>query len=64
MKTVKEIIEELNKFPPDATVYGYSGEATGIGIKYVREGIKPLYGFIHCNENEREILNLPTEYLR
>ena len=30
--TVKQLKEELDKYPDDARVYGYEGEATGVGI--------------------------------
>ena len=32
MKTISEIIDELEKFPPDALAYAYEGEITGIVI--------------------------------
>jgi len=44
MKTVKEIIEELSKFPPDATVTVYEGEVTGIVISNKDHEL----GFIDC----------------
>ena len=47
MKTVKKMIEELNKFPLNACCYGYEGDAVGIGIK-TDDG---KYGFIFCSEN-------------
>lgn len=58
MKTVKDLIKELQKFPEDAMCYGYEGENTGIGIK-IKDG---KYGFIYaceledCKESETEIL--------
>jgi len=44
MKTVKEIIEELSKFPPDAIVTVYEGEVAGIVI--LNKGRE--LGFIEC----------------
>jgi len=63
MKTVKKMIEELQKFPVDAGCYGYEGEATGLGIK-TKEG---KYGFIFSSESERideKEDNVATEYLK
>ena len=42
MKTVKQVIKELQKYPPDATCYAYEGEVTGLNIG---EDI----GFIDCH---------------
>lgn len=30
--TVEELVNELQKYPPDATVYAYEGEITGVVI--------------------------------
>jgi hypothetical protein len=49
MKTVKELTEELKKFPEDALCYGYEGEGTGIGI-VSKDGKKK--GFIYAGESE------------
>ena len=34
MITVKELKEELDKFPDDALCYAYEGEVTGLVINY------------------------------
>ena len=45
MKSVKQIIDELSKFPGDAKVYAYEGEVCGIIIvKDEKQGV------IHCSE--------------
>lgn len=33
MRTVKQLIEELRKFPMDAKAYAYEGEVTGVVIR-------------------------------
>jgi len=57
MKTVKELKEELNKFPENAKVYAYEGERTGLAITYRNKS-----GFIQCcespiREEKTELLN-------
>ena len=32
MITIKQLKKELEKYPENARVYGYEGEATGIGV--------------------------------
>jgi len=61
MKTVRKMIEELQKFPMDASCYGYEGESSGLGVK-TKEG---RYGFIFCSEHidEKED-DVATEYLK
>ena len=44
MKTIKEIIEALSKFAPDAIVTVYEGEVTGIVISNKDHEL----GFIDC----------------
>lgn len=61
MKTVKQMKEELAKFPDNAECYGYEGEACGLGIK-----LKGKYGFIHCSErngkeSETELFKVKTK---
>lgn len=52
--TVEELITELKKFPMDAEVFAYEGEATGITIVYKNKD----NGFIHTNGNkETELLD-------
>lgn len=46
MRTVKNLIEELQKFPPTALCGAYEGEATGICV-HTDKG----YGFIHCADS-------------
>lgn len=49
MKTVKEFIKELKKFPDDAMTYAYEGECVGIGIT-TKDG---RYGFIYNGESKK-----------
>lgn len=52
--TVEELIIELKKFPKDAEVFAYEGEATGVTI-YDKKG---NYGFIHTKgDNETELFD-------
>ena len=59
MKTVKKMIEELQKFPLDAGCYGYEGEAAGLGVK-TKDG---KYGFIFCGETDKNEDDCETERL-
>ena len=43
MKTVKELIKELKKFPPEAQCCAYEGESVGLSIFLDKKT-----GFIHC----------------
>lgn len=54
MKTIKELINELQKFPPDAKCFAYEGESTGISI--FMDGRD---GFIYCSP--KETADPPTE---
>lgn len=49
MRTVKSLIEELQKFPEDAKCYAYEGEFSGIVIQ--SENNKQ--GVIYCYESNR-----------
>ena len=49
MKTVKQIREELSKFPDDAECEGYEGEDTGLSIIVEKNG-KNEYHFISTKE--------------
>jgi hypothetical protein len=49
MRTVKELREELAKFPDDAVCYAYEGEVSGIVISPPGESGGP--GVIHCAES-------------
>lgn len=55
MKTIKDLIAELQKFPEDAVCYAYEGEDYGLVIKRGDQ-----YGFIHCSPMDSKD-NLPTE---
>ena len=55
MKTVRKMIEELRKFPPDAKCYAYEGEASGLGITYGQRS-----GFIFCDPSKDDE-NLASE---
>ena len=46
MRTIKDLIKELEKFPKDARCYAYEGEGTGIVIN-TKDG---RYGFISAPE--------------
>lgn len=48
MRTVKELREELAKFPDDAVCYAYEGEVSGIVISPPGKSGGP--GVIHCAE--------------
>jgi len=51
MKTVKELIKELKKFPKDALCYAYEGETVGIGVK-TKDNKK--FGFIYMKEKGKD----------
>lgn len=44
LKTVKQLIEELKKFPEDAKIEAYEGECNGINIFHDTQS-----GFIYSN---------------
>lgn len=50
MKTVKELIEELRKFPEDAQCYAYEGEVTGVVVKVSEVDL----GVIHCGHGSEK----------
>ena len=50
MRTVKNLIEELHKFPSDALCYVYEGELCGIVI--ARKGASWRQGVIYCSEGD------------
>ena len=60
MKTVKKMIEELQKFPLDAKCYAYEGEVSGLGIVTADN----KYGFIFCSELSKDEDNTPSEELK
>lgn len=59
MRTVKDLIEQLERFPPDAVCYAYEGEITGV---VVTEAVVRTFanggrgraqlGYIPCNEGD------------
>ena len=52
MRTVRSMIEELQKFPPNALCYAYEGEVIGLVIEHAdrsRQG----QGVIYCSESDR-----------
>lgn len=51
MRTVKELINELNKFPHNALCIAYEGEAVGIAIQ--DQDDKVQHGFIYCSQNAK-----------
>lgn len=51
MRTVKELQEELEKFPDDALCFAYEGEVTGIIIFRLGREIGPQ-GVIHCCDRD------------
>lgn len=68
MRTVKWLREELAKFPDEALVYAYEGEATGLSIslpngKPGANGRPSEYGFIHCSGWWDSEKDPPTELI-
>jgi hypothetical protein len=49
--TVKELIEELKKYPSDAIAYAYEGEAIGIMVTDKNGG--PLGEILTCEPGSR-----------
>ena len=49
MRTIKSLIEELNKFPPNSRCYAYEGEITGVVI--LAKNSKEL-GYISCRPRD------------
>lgn len=62
MRTVKSLIEELQKFPPDAVCFAYEGEVTGVVIEYAGGGIGKQ-GVIYCGESRGSDPEKETELL-
>lgn len=57
MRTVKELREELSKFPDDCVCFAYEGEVTGIIIERpAKDGRRNMreQGVIHCGERNQE----------
>jgi hypothetical protein len=52
MKTIKELIDVLSKFPLDAKCHAYEGEACGISISWIGADNGIRSGFIECSERE------------
>ena len=59
MRTVKNLIEELQKFPEDAACHAYEGEDTGITI--VGYGFIYLSGSLIYKDKETEIFTNQEE---
>jgi hypothetical protein len=53
VRTVKELKEELSKFPDDAVCFAYEGEVHGIVIEMMQDGKRNIrkQGVIHCGES-------------
>jgi len=47
MRTVRSLIEELSRFPDEASCYAYEGEIRGIVVRY-----SGRHDVIHCVEYE------------
>jgi hypothetical protein len=45
VRTVKEMIIELKKFPLDSKCFAYEGESIGVSVMLGKK-----IGFIHCRE--------------
>jgi hypothetical protein len=58
-RTVESLIAELSKFPPEAKVFAYEGEITGLVI-YVNDSYAKQ-GVIYCPEGDEPVK--PTEPL-
>jgi hypothetical protein len=57
MRTVKSLIEELQKFPPEAMCYAYEGEIIGVVVYEPTADNKHYLGYVYCGEihaNEKE----------
>ena len=50
MRTVKELIEELNKFDGDLECYAYEGEIVGVVIQHKDDCCEQ--GWIHCGYDD------------
>ena len=55
MRSVKEMIMELKKFPPEAKCFGYEGESIGVSVILGKKS-----GFIHCREGNCKENNTET----
>ena len=63
MRTVSNLIEELQKCPPDAWCYAYQGEVSGIIVLRPPNDDICDFGVIHCWEgNYRK--EPPTEMFK
>lgn len=57
MRTVSDLITELQKFPPDAVCYAYEGEVCGVVVEEKEKPTDPdgrflprRQGVVHCSE--------------
>jgi hypothetical protein len=48
MRSVKSLIAELQKFPPDAVCWVYEGEACGVVVVPSRES-RDSIGYVSCS---------------
>lgn len=57
MKTVKQLIRELEKFPEDALCYVYEGEVTGIIVNHkdIEEAV--IYCSAYDDETPSELMS-------
>ena len=62
MRTVKQLKDELDKFPDDAICYAYEGEVCGVVIR-APDGKLPSEGFIPCSEGVTPGYDKPTTLL-
>jgi len=53
MKTVKDMIKELKKFPPEAKCFAYEGECVGLSI-FSGSNSNSKWGFIFCGEKGKD----------
>lgn len=64
MKTVKQMKEELDKFPDDAQCYAYEGEVIGLVVIKPDASLFQKYGVIYCSEGDDDYDDRhPTETL-
>lgn len=54
MRTVKSLIEELQKFPADAMCYAYQGEIDAVVIIGDKEVYGETQGWVECGRTEGE----------
>ena len=55
MTTVRDVLSRLAEAPPDAAVYAYEGEATGIVII---DAVGEQIGFIHASASDDDVVKV------